>query len=58
MNLPSGVLGEGGVIVIDKTSLGVEDNILKNRTEFDGVENIWLFLSRKTDSLGVALFKS
>ena len=50
----TGVLREGGVIVVDNTGLGVEDDVLKDRTELDGVENIGLLLGGETNALGVA----
>lgn len=50
----TGVLGEGDIIVVDETGLWVEDNILKDGTELDGVVNIWLLLGRETNALGVA----
>ena len=50
----TGVLGEGGVIVVDNTGFGVEDDVLKDGAELDGVENIRLLLGGETDALGVA----
>ena len=50
----TGVLGEGGVIVVDDTGFGVEDDVLKDGAELDGVENIRLLLGGETDALGVA----
>lgn len=55
-NLPTSVLGQGVVIVVDLTRDGVEDNVLQNRSEADGVENVRLLFSRETNALGVALF--
>ena len=40
----SSVLGQGGIIVVDETSIGIEDNVLENRAEADGVEDFWFFL--------------
>lgn len=54
--IPSGVLGKGDIVVINVTSLWVEDNVLKNGSELDGVENIWLLLGGETNSLCVALY--
>lgn len=48
------VLGQGSVVVVDNTSSGVEDDVLKDGTELDSVENIGFFLSGKTNALGVA----
>ena len=50
----AGVLGQGGVIVVDNTADGVEDNVLQDGTEADGVENIGLLLAGETNALGVA----
>lgn len=50
----TGVLGEGDIIVVDKAGLWVEDNVLKDGAELDGVVNIWLLLGRQTNALGVA----
>lgn len=52
--LPSSVLSEGRVIVVDLSGLGVEDDVLEDRAEADGTKDIRLLLGRKTDSLGVA----
>lgn len=49
------VLGQGGVIIVDIPRDGVEDHVLKNRSEADGVENVGLLLLRETDALSVAL---
>ena len=48
------VLGEGGVIVIDNSGGGVEDDVLKDGAKLDGVENIGLLLGGETNALGVA----
>lgn len=48
------VLGQGSVVVVDNTGGRVEDDVLKDGTELDGVENIGFLLSRKTNALGVA----
>lgn len=48
------VFGQGSVIVVDNTGGGVEDNVLKNGTELDGVENIGFLLGGQTNALGVA----
>lgn len=48
------VLGKGGVVVVDNSGCGVEDNVLKDRAELDGVENIRLLLGGETNALGVA----
>lgn len=49
------VLGQGRVIVVDITRDRVENNVLKDRAEADGVENVGFLLLRETDALGVAL---
>ena len=48
------VLGEGGIIVVYYPGLGVENDVLKNGTEADSVENIGLLLAREANTLGVA----
>lgn len=50
----TGVLGEGDIVVVDETGLWIEDNVLKDGAELDGVVNIWLLLGRETNALGVA----
>lgn len=50
----AGVLGEGGVIVVDNAGDGVEDDVLEDGAEADGVENIGLLLGGETNALGVA----
>lgn len=50
----TGVLGEGGVIVVDNASGGVENDVLEDGTKLDGVENIGLLLGGETNALGVA----
>ena len=50
----SGVLSEGLVLVVNDTGGRVENNVLKNGTEADGVENIRLLLGREVKALGVA----
>jgi hypothetical protein len=53
--LPAGVLGQSGIIVVDLTSIRVENYILQYGAELDGVENIGFLLGRQTDALGIAL---
>lgn len=48
------VLGEGGVVVVDNASLRVENDVLEDGAELDGVENIRLLLSGEANALGVA----
>lgn len=48
------VLGEGGVIVVDNASGGIENDVLEDGTELDGVENIRLLLGGEANALGVA----
>lgn len=50
----AGVLGEGGVIVVDDTSDGVEDDVLEDGAELDRVVNIGLLLGGEANALGVA----
>lgn len=38
----AGILGQCGVIVIDLSSVLVEDNVLKNGTKLDRIENVGL----------------
>ena len=53
-DLPSCVLSEGGIVIVDDTGLLVKDNVLQNRAEADSVENIRLLLGREANALGVA----
>lgn len=55
MSLPASVLREGSIIVVDFTAHGVEDDVLEDGSETDGVENIRFLLRRETNALGVAL---
>jgi len=48
------VLSEGGIIVVDHSGGGIENDVLEDGTELDGVENIGLLLGGKTNALGVA----
>jgi len=48
------VLGQGVVIVVDDTGDGVEDDVLEDGAELDGVENIRLLLGGEANGLGVA----
>ena len=48
------VLGQSRVVVVNNSGGGVEDDVLKNGTELDGVENVGLLLARETNSLSVA----
>lgn len=50
----TGVLGEGDIVVVDNTGDGVEDGVLEDGAELDGVENIGLLLGGETNALGVA----
>jgi hypothetical protein len=50
----AGVLGKGVIIVVDNTSDRVEDDVLEDGTELDGVENVGLLLGGETDGLSVA----
>lgn len=53
INIPAGVLGKGGVIVVNLTGGRVEDDVLEDGTELDGAENIGLLLGREANALGV-----
>ena len=48
------VLSQGVVVVVDNTGDGVEDDVLKDGTELDGVKNIGLLLGRETNGLCIA----
>lgn len=50
----TGVLSKGGIIVVNNAGDGVENGVLKNGAEADGVENIGLLLGGETNALGVA----
>lgn len=50
----TGVLSEGGVVVVDNTADGVENDVLENGTEADGIENIGLLFSGQSNALGIA----
>jgi hypothetical protein len=58
LNVPSSVFRKSRVIVVNKTCLGVENNILENRTELDRAENVRFLLSRETNTFRVALILS
>lgn len=53
-DIPSGVLSQRGVVIVDLTSHGVKDDVLQNGTKPNRVVNVGLLLSGKTNSLGVA----
>lgn len=50
----TGVLGKSGIIVVNNAGDRVENGVLEDGTEADGVENIGLLLSGETNALGVA----
>lgn len=50
----TGVLGKGGIVVVNNAGDGVENSVLEDGTEADGVENIGLLLGGETNALGVA----
>lgn len=50
----TGVLGKGGIVVVNNAGDGVENGVLEDGTEADGVENIGLLLGGETNALGVA----
>lgn len=50
----TGVLGKGGIVVVNNAGDGVENGVLENGTEADGVENIGLLLGGETNALGIA----
>jgi hypothetical protein len=49
----TGVLSKSDIVVVDLTGLRVEDNVLKDRSEADGVVNVGLLLGGETNALGV-----
>lgn len=51
----SGILSQGCIVVVNNTCLWIEDNILKNGPETDGVEDFRLLLGGKINTFGVAL---
>lgn len=52
--LPASVLGQGRVVVVDHTADGVEDDVLQDGSEADGVVDVGLLLGGETNALGVA----
>lgn len=50
----SSVLGQGRVIVVDNTRIGVENDILEDGTVLDSTEDIRLLLGGETNALGIA----
>lgn len=48
------VLGKSGVVVVNLSGYGVEDDVLEDGTELDGAVNIRLLLGGETNALGVA----
>lgn len=50
----AGVLSEGGVVIVNDARLGIENNVLKDGSEADGVEDIGFLLGGEADTLGVA----
>lgn len=50
----TGVLGDGDVVVIGYTVGGVVDDVLEDRTEFDGTVDLGFLLGTEVDALGVA----
>jgi hypothetical protein len=53
-NVPSGVLGESNIIVVNEASIWVEDNVFKDGAELDSSVNVRLLLGGETNALGVA----
>ena len=47
----SSVLGQGRIVVVDETSIGIENNVLENGAEADGVENFWFLLGGQSNAL-------
>ena len=45
-HLPTSVLRQSGIIIVDDTSVRVKYNVLEDRAELDGVEDIRLLLRR------------
>jgi len=58
LNLPSGILSQSRIIIVDDTGFWVKDDILKNGTKLDGIENVGFLFRGQTDALGVALRRS
>jgi len=50
----SGCFCQSIIIIIDNTCHGVEDDVFKNGTEADGVENIGFLLSGQANALSIA----
>lgn len=50
----SGVLGKRSIVIVWDTGGLVVRNVLKDRAELDGIEDLGLLLSREADALGVA----
>lgn len=47
----SSVFRQGGIFVIDETSAGIEDDVLEDGSETDGVEDLRFLLGRQSDTL-------
>ena len=54
-NSPARVFREGGVIVIDHSGVRTEDDVFKDRSKSDGIEDIWLFFGRQIDAFCITL---
>lgn len=50
----TGVLGEGGVVVVDLSGEFVKDDVLENGTVSDGTKDLWFLFGAEADALGVA----
>ena len=50
----SSVLGQGRIVVVDETSIGIENNVLENGAEADGIEDFWFFLGGQSNALSLA----
>jgi hypothetical protein len=45
------VFRQSRIVIVDDTCAGIEDNIFKNRTETNGIEDLRFFLDRQSDTL-------
>ena len=54
LDLPSGILGDGGIVVVGLAGSAVIDDVLEDSTESNSVVDIWFLLLAETDALGVA----
>ena len=50
----AGILGDGDVVVVGDAGFGVDDGVLEDGPEADGVPDLGLFFAGEADDLGVA----